>query len=217
MEAASMELQKFRMIEGDGATHSVARARHSCYRCGNPKHGADTCPHKNKQFNKCGKTSHLARACKSKGESAPKSHKPSQAKGTHLLQAGSDDKSSSDNEYDFLEPHPGLHIVGQGSRYKKLTTSIRLNGVSVKFEVDTGAELSTVPLSVYHAKLPNSTMHPSSVTLRQYDGTILPTVGEIMVTVSYGQQVINGSFIIVENADTKLPLLGRDWLYQLLD
>ena len=149
---------------------------------------------------------------------SPTSHlKPSQAKGTHLLQAGSDDKGSSDNEDDFLEPHPGLHIVGQGSRYKKLTTSIRLNGVSVKFEVDTGAELSTVPLSVYHAKLPNSTMHPSSVTLRQYDGTILPTVGEIMVTVSYGQQVINGSFIIVENADTKLPLLGRDWLYQLLD
>ena len=85
----------------------------------------------------------------------------------------------------------------------------------MKFEVETGAELSTVSLSVYHAKLPNSTMHPSSVILRQYDGTIIPTMGEIMVTVSHGQQVINGSFITVENADTQLPLLGRDWLYQL--
>jgi len=155
MEAASMELQKFWMTEGDSVTHWVARARHSCYKYGNPKHGADTCPHKNKQFNKCGKTGHLARACKSKGESAPQSHKPSQAKGTHLLQASSDDEGSRDND-DFLEPDPGLHIVGQGSRYKKLTTSIRLNGVSVKFEVDTGAELSSVPLSLYNAKLPNS-------------------------------------------------------------
>jgi len=112
MEAASMELQKFRMTEGDSATHSVARVRRSCYRFGNPKHGADTCPHKNKQCNKCGKTGHLARACKSKRESAPKSRKPSQAKGTHLLQAGSDDEGSSDNEDDFLGPDPGLHIVG---------------------------------------------------------------------------------------------------------
>ena len=85
----------------------------------------------------------------------------------------------------------------------------------MKFEVDTGAELSTIPVAVYHAKLPNSTIHPSPVTLRQYDVTVLPTVGEVMVTVSLDQQVINGSFIIVENADTQLPLLGRDWLYQL--
>ena len=203
------------MRDGDGATHLVSRPRHSCYRCGNPKHVADSCPHKDKQCNKCGKTGHLARACKSKSEPAQKSRKAFKSKGTHVLQAGTDDEGSSDDEDDFLEPDPGLHKVRQDSRYRKLTTSLKLNGVCVKFEVDTGAELSTIPMAVYHAKLPNSTIHPSSVTLRQYDGTVLPTVGEIMVTVSHGQQVINGSFIIVENADTQLPLLGRDWLYQL--
>ena len=215
MEAASIELQQFRMRDGDVATHLVSRPRRSCYRCGNPKHVADSCPHKDKQCNKYGKTGHLARACKSKSEPAQKSRKAFKSKGTHVLQAGTDDKGSSDDEDDFLEPDPGLHKVRQDSRYRKLTTSLKLNGVCVKFEVDTGAELSTIPMAVYHAKLLNSTIHPSSVTLRQYDGTVLPTVGEIMVTVSHGQQVINGSFIIVENADTQLPLLGRDWLYQL--
>ena len=51
--------------------------------------------------------------------------------------------------------------------------------------------------------------------LRQYDRTILPTKGTITVTVRQGQQSLSGSFIIVQNADRQLPLLGRDWLYQL--
>ena len=104
-----------------------------------------------------------------------------------------------------MEFHPRLHKVGQDTRYKKLTISLKLNDVRIKFEVDTGAELSTIPIA-------NSTIHSSSVTLYQYDGTVLPTVREIMVTVSLDQQVVNGFFIIVENADLQL---GLDWLYQL--
>jgi len=185
MEAASAELQNFWTGEGDSATHAVSRPPHrSCYRCGNPKHVADSYSHKDKQCNKCRKTGHLARVCKSKSELAHKSCKASKSKGTHLLQAATGDEGSSDDEDDYLEPDPGLHKVGQDTCYKKLTISLKLNGVCVKFEVDTGAELSTIPFVVHRTKLPNSTIHSSSVTLHQYDGTVLPTVGEIMVTVS---------------------------------
>ena len=34
-----------------------------------------------------------------------------------------------------------------------------------------------------------------------------------MVQVSHESQAANGSFVIVENANNQLPLLGRDWLY----
>ena len=51
--------------------------------------------------------------------------------------------------------------------------------------------------------------------LHQYDGTRLPVKGEITVQVSYGSQAAAGSFVIVENANNQLPLLGRDWLYKL--
>ena len=80
----------------------------------------------------------------------------------------------SDGDDEFLDH--SLHKVGQGKCYSKLNTVLKLNGVSVKFEVETGAELSTIPFVIYHTKIPNATLKSSSVTLRQYDGTVLPTV-----------------------------------------
>ena len=37
----------------------------------------------------------------------------------------------------------------------------------------------------------------------------------ITVQVKHNSQSVVGSFLIVENVDNQLPLLGRDWLYQL--
>ena len=57
IEAASAELQNFWTGEGDSATHAVSRPPHRrCHRCGNLKHVADSCPHKDRQCNKCRKT-----------------------------------------------------------------------------------------------------------------------------------------------------------------
>ena len=61
----------------------------------------------------------------------------------------------------------------------------------------------------------HAVLKPSSVVLRQYDGTILPTSRELKVTVTHGNQQVAGRFVVVENADRQLPLLGRDWLYNL--
>ena len=51
--------------------------------------------------------------------------------------------------------------------------------------------------------------------LQQYDGTVLLTRSEIYVKIQKNEQEAVGQFIVVENADRKLPLLGRDWLHQL--
>ena len=48
-----------------------------------------------------------------------------------------------------------------------------------------------------------------------YCRTALPTMGEIATEVSHGQQNVEGRFIIVGNTNGQLPLLGRNWLYQL--
>ena len=96
-----------------------------------------------------------------------------------------------------------------------MTTILNLDGQDIKFEVDTGAELSTIPARVHETKLKHAVLKPSSVVLRQYDGTVLPTSGELKVTVTHGNQQVAGLFVVVENADRQLPLLGRDWLYNL--
>ena len=82
-------------------------------------------------------------------------------------------------------------------------------------EVDTGAELSTIPVGLYTEILSQFPLQPSTVSLHQYDGTALPTKGKIEVTVSHNGQEFQGRFVIDGNADAQLPLLGRDWLYKL--
>ena len=227
MEVASKEARNFQLAERDigsvgqqdqsKQTHLVSKAATqpgSCYRCGNLKHTAMACPHKDKQCNACGRVGHLARVCRSRNSGPQKQKKTKQRSGTtHFVEANDVEEASQSSEEDFFEA--GIHSVAGGARYEKLVTSLKLDGTSVKFEVDTGAELSTIPWATYQARLQKTKIHPSSVILHQYDGTVLPIKGEITAQVSLGSQSAIGSFIIVENANSQLPLLGRDWLCKL--
>ena len=103
-------------------------------------------------------------------------------------------------------------LQNSGKRYKKLVTTLKIDGKNVDFEVDTGAELSTIPANVYYNRLQKVKLQPSSIILHQYDGTALPTMGEIVAEVTHSQQKVKGRFIVVENMKNQLPLLGRDWL-----
>ena len=90
-----------------------------------------------------------------------------------------------------------------------------MGGTALEFEVDMGAELSTIPAALYHKTLAHIPLCDSSVVLRLYDGSVLPTKGIITVTVKQGFQTVTGSFVITQNVENQLPLLGRDWLYHL--
>eukprot|EP00731_Ephydatia_muelleri_P003248 Em0001g3248a len=132
---------------------------------------------------------------------------------THMVGAmEKQDRKSEDSETD---DEMYVHKIGSNVRHKKLVTKLRVNNAEIKFEVDTGAELSLIPFKTYKEKLAMITLHPSSVVLRLYDGSVLPTKGEVLVEVKQGSQQATGRFVVVENADFQLPLLGRDWLGKL--
>eukprot|EP00731_Ephydatia_muelleri_P005994 Em0003g242a len=179
--------------------------RKGCFRCGGNNHVADHCFHKEKECNVCGKVGHLARVCRMK--------KSKKGMMTHMVGAMEEqDRKSEDSETD---DEMYVHKIGSNVRHKKLVTKLRVNNAEIKFEVDTGAELSLIPFKTYKEKLAMITLHPSSVVLRLYDGSVLPTKGEVLVEVKQGSQQATGRFVVVENADFQLPLLGRDWLGKL--
>ena len=76
--------------------------------------------------------------------------------------------------------------------YKKLVTTLELGEAAVKFEVDTGAELSTIPACLYHKLLAHIPLQHSSVVLRLYDGSVLPTKGVITAQVKQDSQTATG-------------------------
>ena len=121
---------------------------------------------------------------------------------------------SDSDEEEFDNNQLAVHKAS--SRHtNKLTTVLQVEGIALEMEVDTGAELSTIPAYIYQQKLHDIKLHPSSVCLHQYDGSTIPVKGEIKVVASTGEQSVAGSFIIVDIKNEQLPLLGRDWLLQL--
>ena len=77
--------------------------------------------------------------------------------------------NSSDEEFDARHNH-AYHTAGSQGIIKKLTTTLRLDGFEILMEIDTGTEHSTIPFSLYKAKLGCVKLEPSTVKLCQYDG-----------------------------------------------
>eukprot|EP00731_Ephydatia_muelleri_P032647 Em0024g191a len=223
MEVVHKETQSIREIGNptaeskldDAAAHRVfaSKNKDSCYRCGGTGHSASTCFHKDKTCNSCGKLGHLSRVCRSKlSAGRHKGDTRHAARKAHLVEP---DEDLSDCQTSDEEAPVCVHRVANRDRYPKLTADLDINGSKVKFEVDTGAEVSTIPARTYRQKLKQVNLQPTSIVLRQYDGTILPTLGELRARVSIENQSAEGCFIVVENADKQLPLLGRDLLCKL--
>ena len=224
-EAASRETQQ---LNPAVATHQLSHHGSQCHRCGKQGHTGATCIHKDKRCHYCNKVGHLSSVCMKKKSDTTKKHsertppqkdkksgkQPGKQRKTHLVDAPVDSDSSSEEEV-FDTSHNHVHHNGCRGRTKKLTTILLLNNTEIRMEIDTGAELSTIPLSVYKEKLNEVKLEPSTVSLRQYDGTPLSVSGEIMLNVQKGGQRLSGRFVVVDHVRNQLPLLGRDWLSRI--
>ena len=126
-----------------------------------------------------------------------------------------DADTSESEEEAFDTSHNHVHHNDCRGRTKKLTTTLLLNNIEIRMEIDTGAELFTIPYSVYKEKLCNVKLEPSTISLRQYDGTPLSVRGEITLTVQKADQNLSGRFVVVDNVRNQLPLLGSNWLQRV--
>lgn len=125
--------------------------------------------------------------------------------GRHVNQMG-EPEDDSDEEYSVLHAHQ--------PRCGKLLTTLTVNDKPLQMEVDTGAEITTIPEHVFRKLFEHDSLYPSSKKLSQYDGTPLQVCGEMLARVEHNGQTFNGAALIV-NVRNKYPLLGRDWLFRV--
>ena len=79
-------------------------------------------------------------------------------------------------------------------------------------EIDSGAERTTIPWSIFQDSLGKvCDLTPTSITLHQYDQSPLKVKGQCQVTVKVNERVIEASFVVVD-VSTQYPLFGRDWM-----
>ena len=130
------------------ATHALEQATSvqlgKCHCCGSRQHKIRNYLHKDKQRNLCKKAAHLACVCKS--GLTRKTTRSHQQAYTHQIE-----KVTEENKKD--DEHFGVHKIAGSKRYRKLVTRLIVSETALEFEVDTGAELSTIPTTLYHKTL----------------------------------------------------------------
>lgn len=74
---------------------------------------------------------------------------------------------------------------------------VEINDKATEMELDTGAALSVVGESTFHALCGSERLEPSSVTLRTYNNQELKVLGSVNVRVTYGTQVAMLPLLVV--------------------
>ena len=167
---------------GGTAPHkSVRPAAQKCKRCGNKSHPRDQCPAKDAECYKCKKKGHFSSQCLTT---------------TVKAVISSAEVTSPDEDLDlaFLSA-----VVSTDETC--WTASIRVNGETMKFKVDTGAEVIAIT-KLALTQLGNVKLHPATKTLCGPDRKPLQVLGQTSVTLSH-----NGKTCI-HNINVKLETTG---------
>ena len=179
---------------------AVAKA---CYHCGG-SHKERDCRHRDTVCHNCGKKGHLAKVCRSAHQSPPR-QTSSRGRGNYRGRVNTKwvDSTECDDS-----PTPILAVRGQQS--PPLTVNLRLNGVPVNMEVDTGATVSLMFERSQRHFFPEAVLERPKVRLTTYTTEAISVVGTMTVKVEYLNHVgFHTLYVVQGNGPT---LLGRDWL-----
>ena len=166
-----------------------------CFRCGNPKHKANKCRHKDMVCHSSHKVGHLAKVCHKSGRVKFESQQ------YHLYTEK--ERSSS--------PEPFFHIGSRG--VQPIVVPVTINGKVVDMEINTGAARTVMSSNQHQQLFPGEKLRDFAVVLRTYSTEQLASMGEMTVDVTYGAQQAKLKLLVVEGDGP--CLLGRDWLSQI--
>lgn len=179
------------------------KRRGQCYRCGSDFHYADKCKHIRTQCNYCKVAGHLEKVCQNKKSDQGRG-KRSEA---HLLEER--DAEFSDGEVIALDEVCKLEdtVKPQSSKF---WLEVQVNGVMIRFEVDTGAPVSIISAEDKKKYFAADCLLPSDLQLVSFCDTKIQIYGMLKVSVVYGEKKLLLP-LYVSNV-RKHPLLGRQWM-----
>ncbi|KFD46136.1 hypothetical protein M513_12978 [Trichuris suis] len=176
-----------------------------CYRCGGP-HSPASCRFKSATCNFCKRVGHIERVCRSKVNSSTAKQKQAAKRPTS---ANLVDQSSGTP---FVN---ATHCQTDSLNFAPFATTVHLNGMAVKMEVDSGAAFTLISEATFRRLSANTHLDlvPFAPVLRDFQGQTVSIIGASDVTVEYG--TFNGILQVVIVKGNRSNLLGRNWFGDL--
>ena len=170
----------------------------NCYRCGG-KHEQHVCKFRFETCRYCKKKGHIVRVCRRKQADT---------------EGGEGDSQGEDDSYQAgWKPVHEIRAMKQWKKQSPMFVKIKVEGVPIQMELDTGAAVSILPLRMYKEKFRHILLNETAAKLKTYTGERVQPQGQLAVKVEKDKVVQYLTFIVVDEPGP--PLLGRDWLSKI--
>ncbi|GBN05281.1 hypothetical protein AVEN_90695-1 [Araneus ventricosus] len=120
----------------------------------------------------------------------------------------------TDVESDFFIDSVSVLEVGKVTVTNEWAKKIQICNHEIDFKLDTGAQISVLPLHIFSIFNNDLKMETTNIVLEAYGGYKLRPVGMINLLCSIGNKQANINFVIIENSKSK-PLLGLEGCIKL--
>lgn len=222
--ATEVSKSQAKILKNESALDAVkvgkGNLKNFCKFCGYDRHGKNGCYAYGKTCARCQGKNHFASVCTSvstsgKNISAHKEEKKKQFKNrkqVHELGKKDDMREEDiDSESDGEFYVNNIAVVGSVSQAEKnmWTQDIDVNGCKVSFKLDTGAEVSVLPLCLLKTCHLENKLDKTGITLVSYGNKKfkIKPVGQVYVDCRVKDNFATILFVIVD-VDEQIPLLG---------
>ena len=174
------------------------RQSRTCTNCGSYHDKSRVCPAKGKKCNLCHKYNHFAKVCRS-----------TKSKKVHTAAASDGEDSVDDPEPTSRSSKFYVETVGKGQPDKtpdQVFTDVKIGTQTVKFKLDTGAQVNVLPLKVFQGKFPQVKLLKTDHRLYGYSGKPLQVKGMCRLPCSYKSMDMELLFYVVST--TSSPVLS---------
>ena len=156
----------------------------SCTRCGkSPPHPKDKCPAKDAVCRRCSKKGHFQKVCRSKIN-------PPQQPTINQVE----------------EEDAFLGVIHSDQSVNPWVVELYLNKQCIKFKIDTGADITVIPASIYK-ECEHGSLKPSNRCLNGADQQPLQVIGSFTGSLSHDNMATAEEIFVIEGLS--MPLVGR--------